>query len=73
MSISFNTRRICRKAGGLFIGARLQFPFSINDSEDYLDHVATNTTYSASILSIGLLFWQIDIELKHNIKAITET
>ncbi len=52
----------CRNGGGLFVGIRFQFPVTNYDSEAY----ASNHTYSCLRLTLGLLVFSINVEVKYN-------
>ena len=52
----------CRNGGGLFLGIRLQFPVTNYDSEAF----ASNHTYSCLRLTLGLLVFSINVEVKYN-------
>jgi hypothetical protein len=56
----------CRNGGGLFVGIRFQFPVTNYDSEAF----ASNHTYSCLRLTLGLLVFSINVELKYNYKDI---
>jgi hypothetical protein len=52
----------CRNGGGLFVGIRFQFPVTNYDSEAF----ASKHTYSCLRLTLGLLVFSINVELKYN-------
>jgi len=52
----------CRNGGGLFLGIRLQFPVTNYDSEAF----ASNHTYSCLRLTLGLLVFSINVDVKYN-------
>lgn len=60
--LSIYTTWHCRKAGGLFVGMRFQFPARIYDSEAFAD----KHTYTCLRLTLGLLVFSINVELKYN-------
>ena len=51
----------CRNGGGLFLGIRLQFPKIIYDIEAIDKH-----TYACLRLTLGLLVFSINVEVKYN-------
>jgi hypothetical protein len=52
----------CRKAGGLFVGIRCQFPARIYDSESF----AAKHTYTCLRLTFGLIVCSINLDIKYN-------
>jgi hypothetical protein len=52
----------CRNGGGLFVGIRFQFPVTNYDSEAF----ASKHTYSCLRLTLGLLVFSINVEVKYN-------
>ena len=46
----------CRKAGGLFLGIRVDFPVAIYDSESY---------YTLLRFTIGLIVCSIKVDIKY--------
>lgn len=52
----------CRKAGGLFLGIRVNFPVAIYDSESY----ASKHTYTLLRLTFGLIVCSLKIDIKYN-------
>jgi hypothetical protein len=52
----------CRNDGGLFVGIRFQLPVSIYDSEA----LASKHTYTCLRLTLGLLVFSINVEVKYN-------
>jgi hypothetical protein len=52
----------CRNGGGLFVGIRFQFPVTNYDSEAF----ASKHTYSCLRLTLGLLVFSINVDVKYN-------
>ena len=52
----------CRNGGGLFLGIRLQFPKIIYDIEAF----ASKHTYTCLRLTLGLLVFSINVDIKYN-------
>jgi len=58
-----------RNGGGLFVGIRFQFPVSIYDSEAF----ASKHSYTCLRLTLGLLVFTINVDVKYNyIKMIPQ-
>jgi len=51
----------CRNGGGLFLGIKLQFPKIIYDIEAIDKH-----TYACLRLTLGLLMFSINVDVKYN-------
>jgi len=51
-----------RNGGGLFVGIRFQFPVTNYDSEAF----ASKHTYSCLRLTLGLLVFSINVDVKYN-------
>lgn len=52
----------CRKAGGLFLGIRVDFPVAIYDSES---DDASRHTYTLLRFTIGLIVCSIKVDIKY--------
>ena len=67
MKIIPSIQRTARRHGGLSIGLRIHFPCHIVDttSADLWE-----THYDCITVLIGLIFWQIDIDLNYNYRQI---
>ena len=67
--LNINTNWHCKKSGGLFFGFKFKFPCSIFNIPGekgnlfYWEH-----TYTSNLLSIGFLFFTVDVEIKYNHK-----
>lgn len=60
--LSISPEYHCRKAGGLFLGCRLDFPASIYDAEAF----ASKHTYTRLRLTFGLIVFSINVDIKYN-------
>ena len=59
MKVIPSIEKHCRMGGGLFLGARLDFPCSILDD---------SYTYQNVTLKLGFLLFTINIEFRYDIK-----
>lgn len=58
-----------RKAGGLFLGLRINYPISIHDGPQK-GEVTTNTTFTSMTIHIGILVVTLSFTLNWNVKPI---
>jgi hypothetical protein len=52
----------CRRAGGLFLGIRVDFPTSIYDGEAF----ANNHIYRCVKITLGFIAFSVTINIKYN-------
>ena len=52
----------CKKAGGLLLGIRLNFPTSIYDTKAF----GSNQTYTSLYLTFELIVFSINVDIKYN-------
>lgn len=64
--LEFHINRITRKAGGMFLGIRWHFPVTLVDDWYGIDKTLV---WSQQSVNIGLLFWQLDININYNIRT----
>lgn len=56
-------KRICRKAGGLYLGLRIHFPVRMCDETNFTRH------WTCIMVSAGFLFWQLSFDLSYGFQT----
>lgn len=56
----------CKKAGGLFLGFKINFPIRIVPSAENYDLLDKIDFYNSILIKFGLLFFTIHFEIKYN-------
>jgi len=64
MKIKFDIQNHCKFGGGLFLGIKLHFPSSCIDLE--AENAADIVTFNNILLSVGLIFFSINMNFQYN-------
>ncbi len=61
MKVEYRFSRICRRSGGLFLGAKLHFPWNL-----WQPGPTQPRAWTSVVLFVGLVFWQVVVTFNWN-------